>query len=236
MIKNIFYDLDGTLLPMDYDVFIKGYFGALVKKLAPYGYDPVKLPEAVWAGTRAMVKNTGEVTNEEAFWDYFGKLTGKGKSDIAIFEEFYEKDFDTVKDVCGYNAKVPELIKKVNAMGLNQVLATNPLFPEVATRKRVSWAGLSVDDFLLYTTYENSHYCKPNVKYYEEILEKLSMKAEETLMIGNDVEEDMVATQIGMKVFLVTDCILNPNDKDIDVYPHGDFDDALAYIEKLMNE
>ena len=29
MIKHILFDLDGTLLPMDQSVFIKGYFGAL---------------------------------------------------------------------------------------------------------------------------------------------------------------------------------------------------------------
>ena len=39
-IKAIFFDLDGTLLPMDQDVFIKAYFGALAKKLAPRGYAP----------------------------------------------------------------------------------------------------------------------------------------------------------------------------------------------------
>ena len=35
MIKAILFDLDGTLLPMDQDTFIKAYFGLLAKKLAP---------------------------------------------------------------------------------------------------------------------------------------------------------------------------------------------------------
>ena len=38
-IKTILFDLDGTLLPMDQDIFIKGYLGGLAKKLAPYGYN-----------------------------------------------------------------------------------------------------------------------------------------------------------------------------------------------------
>ena len=38
-IKAVMFDLDGTLLPMDQDVFIKAYFGGLVKKLVPLGYD-----------------------------------------------------------------------------------------------------------------------------------------------------------------------------------------------------
>lgn len=236
MIKNIFYDLDGTLLPMDMDVFIKAYFAGLVKKMIPYGYDKDKLPEAVWAGTKAMVMNDGKKTNEEVFWDFFIKYVNVKESDRAIFEDFYKNEFDLVQEYCGYNEKVPELIKKVKEMGFNQVLATNPLFPDIATMKRVSWAGLSTDDFETFTHYSNAHYCKPNPKYYEELLDKLSYKAEETLMIGNDVEEDMIpASAIGMKVFLVTDCVINKNDRDINEYPHGDFDDALSYIKSLKD-
>lgn len=46
-ITTVLFDLDGTLLPMDQDVFIKDYFGRLARKLAPYGYEPKKLIEAV---------------------------------------------------------------------------------------------------------------------------------------------------------------------------------------------
>lgn len=233
MIKNIFYDLDGTLLPMDMDLFMKSYFTKLATKMAKHGYDAAKLPDAVWTGTRAMVANDGTKTNEQAFWECFCKLVNVSEDDKELFNDFYKNEFDNVKEDCGYNEKVPELIKVVGELGFNQVLATNPLFPEIATRKRVSWAGLSVDDFITFTTYENSHYCKPNVKYYEELLNNLNMKAEETLMIGNDVDEDMVAAQIGMKVFLVTDCVLNKHNKDISEYPHGNFDDALTYIKSL---
>ena len=44
-------------------------------------------------------------------------------------------------------------------------------------------AGLSTDDFALITTYDNSSYCKPNPKYYVEILEKFGLKPEECLMV-----------------------------------------------------
>ena len=234
MIKNVFYDLDGTLLPMDMDVFVKTYFKELAIKMAAHGYDPAKLPDAVWAGTGAMVANDGTKTNEEAFWECFSKLCDVKDGDKDLFEEFYRVEFDAAKDVCGYNEKVPTLIKEVKKLGLTQTLATNPLFPEIATRKRMSWAGLDAKDFTTFTTYENCHYCKPNTKYYEELLDKLHMRADETVMIGNDVDEDMVAENIGMKVFLVTDCLLNKHNKDISKYPNGNFDDALNYIKSLV--
>ena len=62
--KTVLFDLDGTLLPMDQDVFIRAYFGGLAQKLAPLGYEPKQLLDAVWAGTGAMVKNDGSRTNQ----------------------------------------------------------------------------------------------------------------------------------------------------------------------------
>lgn len=52
-------------------------------------------------------------------------------------------------------------------------------------------------------------------------------------MVGNDVGEDMIAQTLGMKVFLLTDCLINKEDTDISVYPHGSFDELLAYIDTL---
>lgn len=233
-IKMILFDLDGTLLPMDQDIFIKTYFGLLAKKLAPYGYEPERLINAVWQGTAAMVKNSGNCSNEEAFWETFATAySAKVKEDISLFDEFYHNEFSGVKEVCGYNPQAAETIKKLQEKGFRLVLATNPLFPRIATENRIRWAGLCPEDFELYTTYETSHYCKPNPKYYLEILDKLHIKPEECLMVGNDVTEDMVAREIGMDVFLLTDCLINKEQKDISVYPNGSFNELRNYIEKL---
>ena len=105
-IKVVLFDLDGTLLPMDQNMFVKSYFGGLAKKLAPHGYDSEKLISAVWAGTGAMVKNNGTKKNEEVFWDKFCEIFGKeAKNDLPIFEEFYATDFAKVQSSCGYNPK-----------------------------------------------------------------------------------------------------------------------------------
>lgn len=69
--KTIFFDLDGTLLPQDLDVYIKDYFGYLVKFMTPYGFDPKRLPVSVWKGVNAMVVNDGSCTNQERFWQVF---------------------------------------------------------------------------------------------------------------------------------------------------------------------
>ena len=142
-------------------------------------------------------------------------------------------EFEDVKSVCGYTPKASEVIRLCKAKGLSTVLATNPIFPSVATVARTRWAGLSVDDFELYTTYENSCHCKPNPDYYRDILNKLGLKPSECLMVGNDAHEDMVAENLDMKVFLLTDCLINKHDADISKYPNGDFDALIDYIGKL---
>ena len=233
-ITTVLFDLDGTLLPMDMDAFIKAYFGALAQKLAPYGYDPEKLISAIWAGTSEMIKNTGEQTNEKAFWKKFCEIFGQDAlKDEPIFEEFYRTDFSKVKEVCGYNALATKVIVTVKQKGLRVALATNPIFPAIATQNRIRWAGLVPEDFELYTTYENSRFCKPNLDYFRDILNTLGVYAEECLMVGNDVDEDMVAQNLGMQVFLLTDCLLNKSRRDISEYPHGDMEQLIEFVNAL---
>ena len=49
-------------------------------------------------------------------------------------------------------------------------------------------------------------------------------------MVGNDVTEDMAAKTIGMKVFLLTDCLINKEGKDLELYPHGGFSELVKLI------
>lgn len=232
MIKNILFDLDGTLLPMDQDKFTRSYFKRLAAKVAPLGYDPQNLIDGIWQATYAVIKNDGSNTNEEMFWQQFAVIFGdRVFADKPVFDEYYRVEFQQVKDDCGFNPAAAETVKSLKGAGYRLVLATNPIFPAVATESRIRWAGLDPADFELYTTYENSSYCKPNPLYYREILDKLSLKAEECLMVGNDVEEDMVAGELGMSVFLLTDCLLNKHNKDISVFPQGSFAELSEYIK-----
>ena len=234
MIKAVLFDLDGTLLPMDQDLFIKTYFASLSKKLASHGYDKDKLVPAVWEGTKAMMTNDGSRTNEQAFWEFFCATFGeKAKEDMPLFEDYYKNEFAAVKEVCGYYPQAADVIKAVKNKGLKAVLATNPLFPAVATQNRIRWAGLNPEDFELYTTYEDYTYCKPNLEYYQQILEKLGLKGEECVMVGNDVTEDMATEKLGMQTFLLTDCIINRENKDISAYNHGGFDQLIEFINNL---
>ena len=231
-IKVILFDLDGTLLPMNQDEFVNKYFTSLAINLGKYGYEPKGLIDTVMFGTMAMVKNDGKMTNEEMFWKKFSEIYGENaREDEPKFEKFYIDDFIKLKDSCGFNASSKIVIEKAKEKGLRLVLATNPIFPAIATKSRVSWAGLEVDDFEFITTYENSSFCKPNLNYYKEILQKLNVSADECLMVGNDVSEDMIAEELGMRVFLLTDCLINKKNSDITKYNKGNLENLIKYIE-----
>ena len=234
MIKAILFDLDGTLLPMQQDEFTTAYFEGLSKKLAPYGYEPQRLIGGVWQGTKAMVKNNGKQTNEQVFWKEFAYLFGdKVYDDTDKFNAFYENDFDSLKGFCDFTEQANSMVQILKKKGYIIVLASNPVFPMTAQKKRMQWAGVNTNDFALITSYENSCYCKPNPLYYKEIAEKIGVKPSECLMVGNDTTEDAAAKLMGADFFLLTNCLLNKERKDISKYPRGSFMQLLDYIEKI---
>lgn len=233
-IKAVLFDLDGTLLPMDYDGFIKLYFGALAKKLAEHGYEPEQLVKDIWAGTAAMVKNDGSCTNDVRFWSTMEAIYGKRVwEDQEHFEAFYRDNFVVAKEACGFDPLAGQVVESLKQRGIPVVLATNPIFPMIATKQRIEWAGLKVEDFELCTTYENIGYSKPNPMYYKEIAKRIGVEPSECLMVGNDVSEDMVAKNVGMQVFLLTDCLLNKKKEDISGYSQGGFRELMNYLEAL---
>lgn len=234
MITTVLFDLDGTLLPMDQDIFVKEYLGRMAKKLAPFGYDADTLVKAVWKGTGAMVKNDGTATNETLFWQVFNAVMDRDcRQDEELFLEYYRNEFQQVRHSCGFDPRAAQAITAIRAMGYDVALATNPLFPSIATQSRAKWAGLDPNAFRLITTYENSRHCKPNPDYYRDILEILNCKPENCVMVGNDVQEDMVARELGLQVFLMTDCLINRTGEDISHLPQGSFPELMTFIREL---
>ncbi len=230
-IKAVLFDLDGTLLPMDQDCFTKAYFKGLAAHLAPHGYDAQQLTNAIWEGTAAMIRNDGRASNDQVFWTTFAAIYGEqALTDMPHFEEYYRIGFQKVRSVCGFQSKSAVLVHMLQDAGIRVVLATNPLFPAIATESRIRWAGLTPEDFELYTTYENINYCKPNPAYYAEICQRLELPPAACLMVGNDVSDDMVAAQLGMHVFLLTDCLINNRNTDLSIYPQGNFEDLERYL------
>ncbi len=230
-LKAILFDLDGTLLPLDQNYFVKVYFKAITTKLAGDGYDPQRFLAAMKVGIHKMVTNDGTDTNENVFWQSFSAAYGKDcRIDEPLFEEFYERDFPKLQSEVGFCSRANEVVGELKSRGYRLVLATSPVFPRVAVLERMRWAGISPEDFEIITTYENSCYTKPNPDYYTALAKELGLLPEECLMVGNDTTDDGSAARAGMKVFILTDCLLDTNGVGIDSFPHGGYDELFELL------
>jgi FMN phosphatase YigB (HAD superfamily) len=233
MINTILFDLDGTLLPMDVKVFEKLYFEAMAGYLGDL-ISPKELVENIWASTNAMVESTEYKTNETVFMeDFKNRIDG----DIEIYKERFDKFYDTeflkVKTAVYENEFIKESVKLLKEKGYKTVIATNPLFPLKAIHHRIRWAGFEPSDFEYITNYEKSHYCKPQIEYYEEILNDLNKNPEECMMVGNDVQEDLVSGKLGLKTFLIKDHMLHRTEEEIITDYEGNYEDFYAFVKEL---
>jgi len=230
MIDTILFDLDGTLLKMDQEEFLKAYFNGLEEKFSKFGKD---LISPVQAGVVAMLKNDGKKTNEALFWEVFNSLFVTDENVEFDFQSFYENEFQLVKTTTKVEPLAKKVIDLLNNKGYELVLCTNPLFPRIATHSRIRWGNLEVDDFSYITTFENSSFSKPNLKYYQEVLSKLDLVPSQTMMVGNDVQEDLCVKKLNIKTFLVEDNLINRGDEKIITDYRGTFADFYDFVLKL---
>jgi HAD superfamily hydrolase (TIGR01549 family) len=232
--NTFLFDLDGTLLPMDQELFLKLYLKAISQKFIHFGLEPEKLINGILYGTKSMIENDGSVTNETCFWKAFTEFLGENVLQLeSEFEKFYQNEFVLAKEATSRNPLAKECIKVLKEKGYKIIIATNPLFPKIATHTRLKWAGLDIDDFEMITTYENHRYCKPNLNYYKEILNKISKKPEECMMVGNDVKEDMCTMDLAMDTYLINDCIIPSDEFDLSNRKQGNFKEFFEYIKSL---
>lgn len=232
-VDAVLFDLDGTLLDVDIELFWRRYFdrlGQFFKDLA----DPASFVASVREATGVMLRNIDpDRTNKEVFWDYFQARLGIPSETLAPrVEAFYEEEFPKLKD---YTERVPlarDVVETALGLGVPVVIATNPVFPRKAIEHRLQWAGIADLAYAMVTSYEFMHACKPRREYYEEIAHLLGVSTERCLMVGNDEENDIPAEELGMRCFLVVDRTLGRTSR-LRARDSGSMADLLEYLKGL---
>lgn len=233
MLNTILFDLDGTLLPIDAKAFEKIYFGGLSSRFTDM-YPPEAFIKLIWDATIAMVKDTTHRTNEVVFMEALGSVVNEKLTEMQRrFELFYQSDFDLLKTAVIESAEVKEAVVLLKEKGYTLVIATNPMFPRIAIEKRISWTGLDRKDFAYVTSFEDNHYCKPQVQFFEEILKDIHKDASECLMVGNDAQEDMAAKSAGIETYLITTHLIHRQDRELKADHKGSYADFLLYVQSL---
>ena len=202
---TLLLDLDDTLLETNVDVFAPAYFQALSQHLGSRVAPDALLP-ALMHGT-ALMNQTDDPTHtlKEIFDASFFPELGIPRDGLdEVLDDFYEKVFPTLASYTGQRAEAAPLVEWALSKGYRVAIATDPLLPNQATRQRVRWAGIDPESVELITTYENFHFSKTQPAYYAEVLGRLGWPEGPVLMVGNDVERDLLpAHRLGLPTYWI---------------------------------
>ena len=241
MLEAILIDLDGTLLNIDMNVFIPHYLAAMQKmavqeKIVEPDHDLTK--DVLYCTSKMLADDNPLTTNEDVFMEHFFRnpYYSDRRQVIQFFNDYYDQIFPTLADYTAAFAHTSDLMQALTSFRVPIVLATNPVFPYIAIRHRCKWAGVQETDFTLMTSYDNMHFCKPKLSYYEEICTRINVDPKHCIMIGNDSFEDMNASKLGMQTFLLTNCLIPSKENQEQLNPtwQGSMEEFIAAIPTLL--
>lgn len=203
MLKAVFLDLDNTMVLFDEQAYIDAYFSAIAPWFSDL-YPPGEFRRRYLDAAFSLRENDGSRTNRVHFLERF--CDGGAVEAERVwrrFESFYEGGHSRIRVDVSVPPGLHDTVDALREMGLALVVASNPIFPRSAQITRMGWAGLSADDFTLFTHMENMCFVKPQVAYYRQICEHAGLEPGACLMAGNDPANDMVAKQAGLNTYLV---------------------------------
>ena len=215
MSLTLLLDLDDTLLDTNLEAFVPVYFQALSQHLANHA-SPNSMLRSLIAGLNLMVESEDPTrTLQEIFdSDFYPNLGVDREEMVEPIEDFYDNVFPSLAQHTRPRPDAVSLIDWAFSQGYRIAIATDPLFPRKATYHRLRWAGFDPERFELVSTFEHFHFTKTHPAFYAEVLGRLGWPEGPVLMVGNDLERDLVpAHRLGLKTFLV----------DGDTETHADF-------------
>lgn len=231
MTLTLLLDLDDTLLNTNLQAFIPAYFQALANHLAPQ-IAPDLMLRALLSGTRLMNESGDFSRTLKAVFDaeFFPLLNiPRGELQPAI-EHFYDNIFPTL---AGLTSQIPEAKPFVEwAISKNHrvAIATDPLLPCKATHHRLRWAGFEPQQFKLISSYECFHFSKTHPAYYAEVLGRMGWPEGPVLMVGNDMERDILpAKKLGLAAFHVD--VESASSFGPEAGPRGNLADLRLWLE-----
>lgn len=207
--RALLFDLDGTLLQVEMRHFISRYVAGFHARCCDLvDLDP--LHRAMRAAIHLLLQTETEgPTNEDRFFAFLAERLQLDES--VLRERFALYLANDLESLSGGVRSIPEvgpLLELCLQSGVPLALATNPVFPRALTEARCRWVGIDIASFAHLTYFENSHYCKPQGRYFLEVATELGVEPESCLMIGNDTSHDLSANLVGMTTWLLDPFLL----------------------------
>lgn len=196
MTLTLLLDLDDTLLNTNLDSFVPAYFQALAKELTPQ-IAPDLMFRALIDGTKLMNESQDfSHTLKEVFdAEFYPQLKLSREELEPAVENFYDHVFPTLSTLTTQKPEAKPFIAWAFSQGFRIAIATDPLLPLKATHHRLRWAGLEPERFELISTFDHFHFSKTHPAYYAEVLGRLGWPDGPILMVGNDMDRDILPAQ-----------------------------------------
>ncbi len=231
MTLTLLLDLDDTLLNTNLEAFVPAYFQALAKELAPQ-IEPDLVFRALIAGTRPMNESQDfSRTLEEVFaGEFYPQLNvARGALDSAI-ENFYDNIFPNLAGLTSPKPAAKPFVDWAFSQGYRIVIATDPLLPLKAAYHRLRWAGFEPQQFELVSSFEYFHFSKSHPAYYAEVLGRLGWPDGPVLMVGNDLERDILPAQrLGLATWHIDEGSVSRSEQETG--ERGDLSSLRAWLE-----
>lgn len=212
MIKAVLFDLDDTLLDINFTAFMTRYVAGLSGLLGDISRAPAPLMGIPFTKAYLAIEDrdrSDDLTNHQLFINKVHALTGIPMDDPAIADaiDCYEREFVPAMRG-GIVAARPQrggrqAVDVVHELGLTCALATNPAFSEACVEARMSWADVSLKDFVRISNWDNAYRLKPNARFYQEFVNALGLTCDECLMVGNDSRRDFARPDCGLRTIYV---------------------------------
>lgn len=207
MIKAVLLDLDNTLLHNPDRQWVSAFRQRFEEHIVDC-FGMTRGAEALRSGINAIYAERESFSTNAALLRT-GLADGLSQPVAAIthaLASFYAGRYEQLASLTAPISKADALMNCLLGQGLLVAIATNPLFPELATRRRLIWAGLGayIDELAFITHSENMHAAKPDPAYYAETLARVGVEPDEALMVGDSAVNDMrPAASLGIHTWQV---------------------------------
>ncbi len=234
--EALLFDLDGTLIYFDPDLFVKTYLGTAAKFFIDLIPNPENFYQELLRSTDVMENSDNKETTtlEEFLLDFCPKFEVECDKITERFLQFYQTDYSAIKPLISQMDGAKNLLSKIkqHLPQTKVILATNPVFPFIAVQKRMKWGNISEEFFELITHAQNSFYCKNNKNYWLNIAKEMNINPNNSLMIGNDGYRDLVAKKHGYQTFLVETALENEDKITQEIEP--DYRGTISDLHRLL--
>ena len=233
-IRGILFDLDGTLLDIEMEPYIKGYVDGLARCFEDLT-DRMVFAEVLISSAYALLSSRdGEQTNEQFFLSMVARQLGIGQHQLhQRLQHFYKEGLDALAHLVKPFPQSLAILQTCFDKNLKVALATNPVFPRPAIDARLRSAGLADFPYHHISSYENSHYCKPNRQFFLDILDRLELGPDQVIMVGNDTQYDLPARHAGIATYLVDTRLIDHDRLANQATYRGNHDNLLQFIRHL---